>query len=378
MRSSYVLASLIALAVAIWLASPYLGLMGGGSGDADAQQTASVETTERESAEMAPMRVQVRRSIAESRINSLVLTGQTEASRQATMRAETAGRVIAVEAEEGTAVKEGDVILRLAMDDREAMLDEARALVSQRQIEYTAASKLSTKGFQTQTKLAETKANLEAAQASLRRIEIDIERTVIRAPFDGVVQTRTAEIGDYMKVGDAVAQLIDLDPLIAVARVSEREIAGVSTGGEGSVRTISGVTIKGRVRYVSSVASEGTRTFRVELEIDNRGYGLPAGLTAEIRLPVTAVTAHNMSPAALTLDDDGVIGVKTVDANDIVRFYPIELVSDGADGVWVGGLPHEATIITVGQEFVLPGQKVIPVPEDGSASPRNRPFGGAS
>lgn len=376
MKSSYVLAFVIALAVTAWLASPYLGEPGGKAEEAGNRQIASLEPAK--PADKAAMRVQVRRSTAETRISSLVLTGQTEASREASIRAETAGRVIAVEAKEGAPVKAGDTILRLAMDDRKSLLDEARSLVKQRQIEYTAASKLSSKGFQTQTKLAETKANLEAAQARLHRIEVDIERTVIRAPFDGVIQTRLVEVGDYLGVGDPVALVIDLDPLVAAARVSEREIAGVAAGSKGTVRMISGESAEGRVRYVSSVASEGTRTFRVELEIDNSAYRLAAGLTVEVRLPVAAVEAHKISPAALTLDDAGVVGVKLVDADGIVRFHPAQLVSDGASGVWIGGLPREATIITVGQEFVLPGQKVIPVPTDSVIAPAGELGGGAS
>jgi multidrug efflux system membrane fusion protein len=324
------------------------------------------------------MRVQVRNSVSETRIDSLVLTGQTEPSRHATVSAETAARVVAVEAEEGAAVKKDDIIVRLATDDRKALLEEAQALVNQRRIEYTAASKLTSKGYQTQTRLAETKANLEAAEARLRRIQVDIERTVIRAPFDGIIQTRMVEVGDYLKIGDPVALVIDLDPLIAVAQVSEREIVGVAKDGEGKVRLISGDIIGGRVRYVSSIGSENTRTFRVELEIENAEIRLTAGLTAEIRLPVAAVEAHNMSPAALTLDDTGVIGVKIVDAQNIVQFHPIQLVSDGLDGIWVGGLPREATIITIGQEFVLPGQTVTPVPEGSNPESPARLSGSAS
>jgi multidrug efflux system membrane fusion protein len=358
MKSSYLIALVITLVAAVWLASPYLG-----NSLPSETESAQTPTQPAVAAAKAPMRVQVRNSVAEIRINSLVLTGQTEPSRHATVRAETSARVVAVEAEEGAAVKKDDVIIRLATDDRKALLEEARALLQQRKIEYAAASKLSSKGYQTQTRLAETKANLEAAEARLRRIQIDIKRTVIRAPFDGIIQTRMVEVGDYLKVGDPVALVIDLDPLIAVAQVSEREVAGVDTGGEGKMRLITGDIIDGRVRYVSSVGSESTRTFRVEIEVNNAENRLAAGLTAEIRLPVAAVEAHNMSPAALTLDDTGVIGVKIVDAQDIVRFHPIQLVSDGLDGIWVGGLPREATIITVGQEFVLPGQTVTPVPE---------------
>lgn len=357
MKSSYVIALVIALAAAGWMASPYLA--GGSPGESE-NIPATVQPV---AVTKASMRVQVRNSVAETRINTLLLTGQTEPSRHATVRAETAARVVAVEAEKGASINKADVIVRLATDDRDALLEEARALMKQRKIEYTAASKLSSKGFQTQTRLAETKANLEAAEARLRRIEIDIERTVIRAPFDGVIQSRMVEVGDYVKVGDPIALVIDLDPLIAVAQVSEREVAGVATGGEGKMRLVTGDIVDGLVRYVSSVGSEGTRTFRVELEIRNAENRLAAGLTAEIRLPVKAVEAHNMSPAALTLDDAGVIGVKIVDAQNIVRFHPIQLVSDGLDGVWVAGLPREAMIITVGQEFVLPGETVTPVPE---------------
>ncbi|MDH5410944.1 MAG: efflux RND transporter periplasmic adaptor subunit [Alphaproteobacteria bacterium] len=370
MKSSYAMALVIALAAVGWLASPYL--TGGTANEVEVPEATPAAVVTK-----APMRVQVRESIAEIRINSLILTGQTEPSRHATVSAETAARVIAVEAEEGSVVKKGDIIVRLATDDREALLAEARALLKHRQIEYSAANKLSSKGYQTQTKLAETSANLESAEAHLRRIEIDMERTVIRAPFDGVIQTRMVEVGDYLKVGSPVALVIDLDPLIAVAQVSEREIAGVVNGVDAKVRLVTGDIIDGRVRYVSSVGSEGTRTFRVELEIDNAENRLAAGLTAEIRLPVAAVEAHNMSPAALTLDDTGVIGVKIVDARNIVRFHPIQLVSDGLDGVWIGGLPREATIITVGQEFVLPGQTVTPVPQ-GATPSMAKPSGSAS
>lgn len=376
MKSSYIIALVIALAVAVWLASPYIGDLGGEAETAD-ESTAAIPTPSAPE-EKAPMRVQVRDSVAEIRVNHLVLTGQTEASRQATVKAETAGRVAAIEAEEGAAVKKDDVIVELALDDRKAQLSEARALVRQREIEYTAASKLSSKGFQTQTRLAETRANLEAARARLRRIEVDIERTVIRSPFDSVIESRMAELGDYVAIGDPVATVIDLDPLVAVAQVSEREIAGVSVGQKGEVRLITGDVVNGRVRYVSSVASEGTRTFRVELEIANADGRLAAGLTAEVRMPVAAVEAHNISPAALTLDDNGVVGVKTVDEDNIVKFQPVELVSDGPDGIWLGGLPDEVSIITVGQEFVLPGQKVVPVRNADMQAPQNATSGGAS
>jgi multidrug efflux system membrane fusion protein len=367
MQRSYLIALIIALTATAWLLSPYAqDYLQAATGtevippdDALAQQTEPQDK---------PLRVRVRRSVAEQRVKSLLLTGQTEPSRGATLKAETAGRVIAVEAVEGAAVKEGDIIARLAMNDRQALLDEAEALLQQRQTEYEAARKLSSKGFQTQTKLAEARSLLQGAEAQRQRVETDIAHTVIKAPFDGVLQDRLVEVGDYVGVGDPVAAIVDLDPLLAVAQLSERESSSIGPDSEGQARLITGEIVNGRVRYVSAVGSAGTRTFRVELELTNGDNRLPAGLTAEVSLPVATVDAHRMSPAALTLDDAGVIGVKTVDEKSLVHFYPVELVADGADGIWVGGLPREITIITVGQEFVLPGQTVIPVFEDAPAA----------
>ncbi len=64
------------------------------------------------------------------------------------------------------------------------------------------------------------------------------------------------------------------------------------------------------------------------------------GETADIRVPVKAVMAQHVSPAILTLDDKGVLGVRTVDATDTVKFFPVKVIADAADGgVWVSGLP---------------------------------------
>jgi len=78
----------------------------------------------------------------------------------------------------------------------------------------------------------------------------------------------------------------------------------------------------------------------------------------ELRLPAESLMAHLVSPAVLTLDDAGVIGVKAVDGENRVRFYPVKIIADTSQGMWLGGLPEKVTLITVGQEYVLPGQPV--------------------
>jgi multidrug efflux system membrane fusion protein len=258
-------------------------------------------------------------------------------------------------------VAKGDVIVRLAIDDREARLAEAKSLVRQRQMEAEAARQLQQKGFRPDTVLAANEAALEAARAQLARIEVDIARTTLRAPFAGVLDRRPAEIGTYVKEGDLIATLVDLDPILIVAQVSERDIGKLALGGAGQARLITGETVDGTIRYIAAAADAATRTFRVELAVPNPDRWLADGVTAQLRLPLPAARAHRVSPAMLSLGEDGSVGVKSVNSSDIVEFHPVSIVGDGAEGVWLTGLPGRVRLITVGQEFVKPGQRVQPV-----------------
>ena len=280
-----------------------------------------------------------------------------------TIRAETAGPIAAVPVEEGSIVEAGDVIARQQIEDRNARLTQTLALVRQREIEHRAATKLAKKGFRSGTKLAEARTLLDAARAQAKSMRIDLSRTTIKAPFSGILETRYVEKGGFVKIGDNIAKIVDLDPLLAVGFVSERDIGSLKVGGPGRVTLIDGRSAEGTVRFIAAVADAETRSFRVELEVPNPDHRIRSGLTGELNLPVNPVRAHVVSPSVLTLADDGRIGVRVVDDGDIVRFAPTKILSDSPDGLLVSGLKDGQRLITVGHEYVKAGQKVQPVPE---------------
>lgn len=356
-KTSYFIACGIFVAAAAWVISGQL--------TSHESVTTAAAISESAPAPMQPVaRVRVRDLTATPRVVEIVLRGQTIANRQVDLRAETRGKVIEVAAEKGTLVRTGDVIARLSDDDRKAHLEQTKALLAQREIEYDNAQKLSKKGYRPETDVAEARAKLEEAKAAVTSMEIDIAYTTIRAPFDGVVEERAVEIGDFVNVGDAIAKIVDLDPVLVVGQVAEQDIDKVKVGMPGTARLVTGGTVSGRMRFVGSAADTQTRTFRVELEVPNPDRSVVQGISAELRLPVAELPAHRVSPAILTLTDDGKIGVKTVNAENVVEFHPVQIISDGPDGVWLVGLPDQARFITVGQDFVLPGQKVEPVPDE--------------
>ncbi|RMD60641.1 MAG: efflux RND transporter periplasmic adaptor subunit [Alphaproteobacteria bacterium] len=355
MKRSYLYAAGLALGVAVWIASGVIGERG--TPPAGQKPPADLAATEK-----VPS-VRVRTQSAEPRIARLMVRGQTEAVRKIEVRAEINGRISEIPVAKGARVARGDVLVRLRKEDRPARLAEARAMLEQARVEYEAAQRLSEKGFRAQTQLAARKTALETAKAEVAAAELALARTVIRAPFAGVVGDRIAEIGEYVKSGDPVIRLIDLDPILAVVQVSEREVSRIAPGTVAQVRLVTGQEIAGTVRFIAPEADPATRTFRLEVEIANPDGALADGITAEVTLPLSEVMAHRVSPALLTLNDRGLIGVKTVRSDDTVAFVPVRILDETAEAVWVTGLPHRARLITVGQEFVVDGQKVRPVDE---------------
>ncbi|MGB0748917.1 MAG: efflux RND transporter periplasmic adaptor subunit [Magnetospiraceae bacterium] len=353
MRSSYVIAAGLAIGVSAWIAS---GNIGGAHSEPEAKPEPAVAQP------LPEIPVRVRTFQAERVDKKLTLLGRTEASRFVDVRAETAGQVLEVPVEKGRKVHTGETLVQISPDDRPARLDEAHALVRQRELEYEAAKKLSEKNFRSKTALAAAEASLVSARANLAAIDVDIRHTTITAPFDGVLESRSVEVGDFVDKGEAVASVIDLDPLTVSIEVPEQVIVNVTQGTKAEVLLVDGEAIVGEVTYISSRASESTRTFRVEVELANPEGRLREGTTASVTLPLGATMAHRLSPAVLTLSDAGEVGVRTVDDNGVVQFHPITMVADTENGMWLGGLPETARVIVVGQEYVRAGQKVKAVP----------------
>ena len=365
-KSSILVAATLAVGVTLWILSGNLPPELAASLQSPGETAESAETVADAEAPTEVQRkipsVRIYESSARTRQAMIRIAGLTEASRSGRIMAETVGAIRVIDIEEGDIVSKGDALGRIEIDERTAIVREAEALVAQRVIEYDAAAKLASKGFQSEIRRAQAHAELEAAKASLDRAKLDLSKTRVAAPFDGVVATKDAEVGDLVQVGDLIATVVDLDPLLIVAKVSEREVGLLTQGGLAEARLITGETVQGIVSYIAPRADENTRTFRVEVEISDTGNRLKAGVTAELQLPAKQSEAHLISPALLTLNDVGDVGVKTVDDQKKVRFFPIRVIEDTPEGLWVLGLPETTTLISVGQEFVSDGEEVDPVP----------------
>ncbi len=345
MGRPWTLAIAITLLVLIWLASGTLS-----------QRPA--KTVQAPAVAPATARVQIRSQQAQPVTRTISVYGRTAPARTVEIKAETSGRVTAVGVNRGEPARTGQALLKLDLRDRQARLDQARAGVSEQQSAWEGQQALKPKGYISDTQLAETRAKLEGAKAELVRAELDLDYMTVRAPFDGAVQERAVEVGDYVRLGDPVATFVDNTRLIVTGSIAEQDAGFVRVGGKATAALVTGQNVTGRIRYLAPVAEESTRTFTVELEIPNPDGTLPAGVTAEMRIPGGEVLAYRMAPSLLTLDASGALGIKTVDARNQVALHRVQIAHSEANGVWVTGLPETANIIVVGQGYVSPGQVV--------------------
>jgi membrane fusion protein, multidrug efflux system len=350
-KSSYLFVTVVAAAVLLYFIVG--GLLASGKADATARPAAK--------AAAAPT-VQTVLTPEQAHPYAVTLHGRTEAARTVEVRSETSGVVAQAPAAEGAFVRRGAVLCRLAVDARQAALDEARAALKSRQLQQQASAELAKKGFRSPNQVLADQANLDAAQAAARQAEIALEQVNIRAPFAGVFDHRAAEVGSYLSPGQPCGTLIELDPLLVTGDVPETEAPRLAIGRPAAARLVSGQTLAGTVRYVARDADPQTRTYRVEIAVPNPGLAARAGLSADVAINVGSGPAHLTPVSALVLDGGGRQGVRYVAAGEKVAFAPVIVLEETPAGVWVSGLRGAVRLITVGQSFVAEGQKVRATP----------------
>jgi multidrug efflux system membrane fusion protein len=350
MMWSRMLAVFLVFAATLWIGS-------GVFGRTEEPAEAVVESAAEEVAQPR-FRVAVVTAQAQSHARRIVLSGRTEADNRARAVARTAGSIVELKVRRGDHVNEGDVIAVLSDEAREAQVAEAEALVAQRRTTLDARVQLIERGITPANERDQLEADLRAAESALAQAEAEFERGQVRAPISGVVSDVPVETGVALQANDAVAEIIALDPMLAVAEVAERQLAGVAVGDPATIRLVTGASAKGVVRFISPTASEGTRTYRVDVELDNSSGDIPDGITAEVAFLLAPVEAVRIARSALTFSTEGLLSVRTVDADGIVRTVPVEIVEDSREEVWVAGIEDGARVIVQGQDFVNDEQVV--------------------
>lgn len=397
---SYGVALIIVLVLAVWMASGILVTGGNGPGNGERPIVSLVEqdggpltdaisdshindhpeqeghvdphlTIAERNAEAgggeaaAPRSVRIEVVTAQNMPIEVPLRGRTKAKSSVSVVAQTAGIVQTVAVKKGQRVNTGDTMCTLDQGARKLAVDQAQAGVDQAQTAYNSNLELVKKGVAAPNTTLAAEAALKGAQAQLQNAQLELDRTVIKSDITGTVSDPMTSVGNMLAMGQPCATVVELDPMLFIASVPEARIQYARVGLKAAVTTITGNKAEGTVSYIAPTADDATRSFPIEIDLPNADLSLRDGITAEAIVNVGTAPVHVLPQSVLTLDDAGVLGIRTVEDGNKVAFHAVTIIRDTREGVWVTGLPFKVNVITVGQEFVQPGQIVDAKTADG-------------
>ncbi|MEC7816187.1 MAG: efflux RND transporter periplasmic adaptor subunit [Pseudomonadota bacterium] len=308
-----------------------------------------------------PTRVEVERLDAKTYQPMLRLQGQLEPWQSVMISARQPGTVESIEVALGDRVQVGQTLLTLSTDGRDAEAERWRSSIRQLEADLAAAQRLRSSNLAAQNEILRLQSELAGARAELAAADLALSHLTPKAPFAGVINQRDVEQGSLVQVGTAMFEVVQVDRLKARGRIPQQAVSSVQPGQSVRVDLLDGSQLSGVVSFVASAANPETRTFAVEIIVDNPDEKRVAGGSATLNIRLPEQPAMFISPAYLSLNDDGRPGVKFVDAQDQVVFQTVKLLSVSTDGAWVSGLPDEIRLITRGAGFVAEGETVTPV-----------------
>lgn len=290
---------------------------------------------------------------------SYKIYGNAKAHKIISIKSEINGKINKIHSKEGSEIKAKEKIFTIDTNQYKAEFEEAKANYNSKKIILSSTKKLFQKGLSSKTTLANHRADFQAAEAKLKTAELNFNNTKIMAPFDGRIEKIHIENGEIIEAyRSELAILINDDKILVNSYIAEKLITNFNIINEIEVDFINQIKKNGTLNFISSIADPLTKTYLIEILIDNSDKIIKDGMTAEINFKLKSVTAHKIKSSSLTLDIDGNIGIKAINQEKLVEFIPAQILAEEGEFIWLTNLPEIIEIITIGHGFVQSGDQV--------------------
>lgn len=310
--------------------------------------------------EVAPLPVQVATLEPAPFTDSITLYGRVDAKERVRITAEIPGRIEGVPFSEGQTVGRGQTVARINARLMSAQVDQAAAAAELAEATFQRTKTLNAKQLASGADLEMARAQAAQSKAALEIARANLEKAVVRAPFEGQVTNVTAKVGELASPGVPLLEVVSLDHVIIHADVPERDISLLEMGSPVSVEleAYPGRSFEGNITEIGLVASHATRTFPVEVTLDNKERALRPGMLARIVLVRQRFDQVVVVPRDAVLDEVDGKSVYVVDG-DTAHRRRVELgAARGRFALVRGGLDAGERLIVLGHRQVVDGQKV--------------------
>lgn len=281
--------------------------------------------------------------------------GLTKADKSVLIKSEIGGHIETIYVDSGSFIEKSTPILKISDVDLKAQIQAAKAKVKERELEYTAFEKLNQKGVKTIIETERSKAELEAARASLAKLE----ESVIKAPFDGFMDHIAVDEGELLSSQSIVGRFLALNPLKIICYISEKNRPFIEKGFQASVYfPILQKTVEGKVTFISQTSELRTKVYFLEIEIENKDLSILEGMHCDVEIKTPTKKRHSVPLSSLTLNDEGLPGIKIIKNDKSVYFLPITIQQIQKDNIIFEYPESPIHYIRYGADFLNSNEKI--------------------
>jgi membrane fusion protein, multidrug efflux system len=289
--------------------------------------------------------------------DAINVPGRVEPFVAATLGTEKPGRIVERSADRGDRVEAGQVLLRI--DDRSWKETLRQAQIENREAgkELARWEELQKAGAVSTSEFDRVQARKDLAEVALAQARVAVSQCEVRSPIDGIVDDRTAEVGEYATEGMPVFTVIDISRVKLVFDVPERDATAVKTGDRVPFRVaaLPGAAFTGEVTFVSSLAGRDSNSFRVECVTDNGDGRLKAGMIADISLVRRMRSDAIVVPLTTVIPKRGDYVVYVVEGGKAAqRLVKVDFMTD-RDAVIASGLAPGESVVVEGNRTLVDG-----------------------
>jgi membrane fusion protein (multidrug efflux system) len=314
--------------------------------------------------------VEVETVVAQPFSETIRLTGTVQANQDVLVAAEETGVIREILVDKGSWVEDGQALFRMDDDLLGAQVDQARALSEMARETWERRKRLWEEDrVGSELVYLEARYAAEQAAANLKLLEERLERTTIRSPITGIMDSREVEVGSMVPAGTPVARIVDNNPLKITAGVPERYAVDVRPGTQASVTfdVMPGEQFQGRISYVGTVVDPGNRTFPVEFRLRNPGGLVKPEMVANVSVIRRTLPEAIVVPQEALVRVEGgfvVFVVEDQEGASVARSRSVE-VGPGQENqvVILTGLEPGERLVVVGQQSVAAEDRVNVVAE---------------
>lgn len=359
-KAGLILVLAIGAGLGAWGAHWWAEKGGAGNVVAAPAQPAPAKPSSKVKVEVATVdRIRLERSVA--------AVGTLRSRDSVMLRPEISGRIAEINFAEGGKVEKGQVLVRLDDSVAKAKLQHARANLKLAGSQHRRSVELSKQGFVSSQARDEAASNLAVQQAAVALAEAELEKTAIRAPFDGLVGLKTVSVGDYVGPGTDLVPIESIDPLNVDFRIPEQFLSAVTVGSRLQVTfdALAGMKREGSVSAISPQVDVGGRSLLLRASVPNPDNALRPGLFARVQLALDETMGLVVPETALAPSGDAQYVYRVRDG--VVNRVAVEVGQRlGAHVEIVSGLEEGDQVVVAGLQKVRDGIEVEILPTSGS------------